>query len=387
MEPEDLPAGNNAWLAAMQTGREIAFYDVKPSRDGRLEWNSMRRVFQTTEEDRKVPTRSEAGQRHIRAVQSAMNEGGARSRGWQGQRSQAKHGRPLHRRLSDVSPARHDFAWSPNLRRPPPPPWPAQVVPPPGPSPPVAQQPLAGTPPEEPPAQQPQEEPPSAGPPNAPPPPCPPRSGGLPRQPIRLQPAPKAPPPEWPPPDYSPSEWPPPESPRASERRSEPGAEPPPSNPAAEGARNWQAIVGDGRDLRGHARRNRGGAARSHVANDPPEPPSAAGGRAVFAGQNGIGMLPTADRLQQKIESSEVDFQPIPCEIGREVIALIQYVRAFLMHRPDFAPFASAPEVATASYSHFWGWGEDWWPNGSGSDGNDDWRSGPWIQPAPGLGA
>ena len=120
--------------------------------------------------------------------------------------------------------------------------------------------------------------------------------------------------------------------------------EPPerPPNSPAEGARNWHAIVGDGR---------------------------------------------AADRLMRIVEFFEAHFQPSSRDIGREVIALIQYLRALVMHRPDLAPSASAPEVGAAFYSHPWLWGAGWWPNASGGDGNDDWASGPWIAPPSGLGA
>ena len=82
MEPGDLTAGTNAWEVAKETGREVAFYDVKPSRDGRLSWNSMRRVVLLADECRTDPSRFDAGQCGIRSARSAVDEGGAMSRGW-----------------------------------------------------------------------------------------------------------------------------------------------------------------------------------------------------------------------------------------------------------------------------------------------------------------
>ena len=72
LSPGDFDADTNAWRVAKNTNREIVFYDVKPSRDGRLSWNSMRRVHQRAAEHEAHPGRFDAGQRGIRSAQGAM---------------------------------------------------------------------------------------------------------------------------------------------------------------------------------------------------------------------------------------------------------------------------------------------------------------------------
>jgi hypothetical protein len=198
MVPGDLTAATNAWEVAKETGRELAFYDVKPSRDGRLSWNSMRRVVLLADECRTDPSRFDAGQCGIRSAQSAMDEGGAMSRGWQGQQGQSKNGRRPNRQLTPASSAMSGFGWPLH-----------------GPEALLEALPLYGPPP---------------GPRPGPPP-------GL-------------------------------EAPVPADA---PGAQPPWPNPAAEGTRNWEAIVGDGRALGMGFRSNR-----------PPAPPSAAGVRGAL---------------------------------------------------------------------------------------------------------
>ena len=72
--------------------------------------------------------------------------------------------------------------------------------------------------------------------------------------------------------------------------------------------------------------------------------------------QNRRGMLPNADRIQQLIrdycgswDADEADFQSIAVEIGPGDTDLVEYNREFRMGRAEFAPAASAPEVAAAS--------------------------------------
>ena len=72
--------------------------------------------------------------------------------------------------------------------------------------------------------------------------------------------------------------------------------------------------------------------------------------------QNRRGMLPNADRIQQIIrdycgswDADEADFQSIAVEIGPGDTDLVEYNREFRMGRAEFAPAASAPEVAAAS--------------------------------------
>ena len=211
----DLPALSNAWTEAMATGNEITFYDVKPGRDRRLTWNSVRHVLQGAEEYQRDPDRFDAGQRGIRAAQSAMYARGAMSRGWQGQRSQAQHAtRRPNRAIMPMPPALRDFSWSPSVRQP----WPPPAAPP-------------------------------AQPPHGPPPP--------------------AAPPAQPPHAYTatPLHVPP------VEPLPEPPAAPPPAyNPAAMGTRDWQSLVGDGRALRGR-RSNQGGPnLATALALEPPDP-------------------------------------------------------------------------------------------------------------------
>ena len=124
LQPGKFTADTNAWPAAMDTNREIAFYDVKPSRDGKLSWNSMRRVHQRAAEHKAHPERFDSGQRGIRSAQGAMYEGGAMSRGWQGQRAQAKHTGEANRLLVEATPAMGNFRWNAGALGPPPPPRP-----------------------------------------------------------------------------------------------------------------------------------------------------------------------------------------------------------------------------------------------------------------------
>ena len=131
LEPGTIIADTNAWEVAKRTNREIAFYDVKPNRDGRLSWNSMQRVHQRAAEHQAHPERFDAGRTGVRSSQSAMYEGGAMSKGWQGQRAQAKHVGEANRQLVKASPATPHFRWNGGVLGPPPPPRPSRAPPPP----------------------------------------------------------------------------------------------------------------------------------------------------------------------------------------------------------------------------------------------------------------
>ena len=70
-------------------GRNFTFYDVKPSRDGAMSWNTMSFVEDRVAAHKTNPSSFDSGSVGVRAAQSAMYESGKMARRWQGQQGQA----------------------------------------------------------------------------------------------------------------------------------------------------------------------------------------------------------------------------------------------------------------------------------------------------------